>query len=778
MNQEYSTDDLRAVAEIVENDWGVEAGFDPGDPGGFGSDRSAVSALPLAQLDALPPDDRRRAAKKRGLEWPRTDNARERLFQTITEVMQHEDSRVIDAPTSLGKSYRIASTPWGSPQFDAVTGERPVVHLSKTRDARDESVRTARHNGDGCFVLLGRTEACPIAAGDHDPEQRPDGEGLTVDAVPASEWIDQQCEGKGIPFSVTHTQLKNRKDQDGELPCCTDGERCRAIVQWEDLRDGDHPLIEATHNFARVPGLRMHTNVVFDEEPDFATDLTTDRVQRAVTAFLKEIDAPVQSWETFIGLCRADVFGGDAGMEADELERAIQDDPERDWYFEEDDAHTLAPALTRAIYRSEDRGNGRWGATVSHDPPRLDANVSDDEGWNREWVRVVLDSDNRVRTVRTSPDLNLARSVVGLDAHPAMPIWQSNTLPYIEKKSVLNATERQLWRRYERGLRVVQVGDATRPYASGEYFNGTKTKIVAEHLREEYGDDFRTCITASAVEDETRELMDDVGVSDPETMHYGEEKSRNDFADEPIGFVNGSIDPGDDFVLDLLAELDLDAEPETAVDDDGEEYRAHGRRFVGPDADTADAILASVRENHVAQAAGRYARDPDDPDVTATVFVRTDAMPVAFADVQAPGVEWVFADKQRQVVEAVRERDEPTSAQSLAQETDASKQHVQQTLKRLADDGVLQRYEGQGDWGADLYANDGLPNDGVVSADAGIVNDPSRGVQYVVAIENVEDSPSQRATDPAGGQQGESSDTGRWGSLDPTGEMQSSGGGG
>ncbi|WP_299237532.1 hypothetical protein [Natronomonas sp.] len=70
----------------------------------------AVSALPVGQLDALTPDDRRRAARKRGLEWPSTDAAREELFETLADVLRHEDDRVIDAPTSLGKSHTVAAT--------------------------------------------------------------------------------------------------------------------------------------------------------------------------------------------------------------------------------------------------------------------------------------------------------------------------------------------------------------------------------------------------------------------------------------------------------------------------------------------------------------------------------------------------------------------------------------------------------------------------------------------------------------------------------------------
>lgn len=68
--------------------------YDP--PAGDWGDGEAMSALPLGQLDALPHDERRRAARKRGLDWPSTDEARERLSSTIKQAMRHEDQTVVD----------------------------------------------------------------------------------------------------------------------------------------------------------------------------------------------------------------------------------------------------------------------------------------------------------------------------------------------------------------------------------------------------------------------------------------------------------------------------------------------------------------------------------------------------------------------------------------------------------------------------------------------------------------------------------------------------------
>jgi len=720
-------------------------------------DAEPTSTLPLKQLDALPPAARRRAARKRGLDWPNTDDARERLFDTIKEIIANEDHRIVDAPTSLGKSFTSAATRWAV--HDEATGERPVVHLLETRDARDEAVEAANEHGGSFMVLRSRHEACPVAAGDHDPREvhecdDEDRQLVTVDGEPASHVIDRLCEGKGIPFSVAHQFVENHNDQGVDMPCETDG-HCEAIAQWDRYRDGptddglDYwPLVIATHNFAYAPGLRQANNVIVDEQPDYRQDLTTDRIRRAVTAYLQEIDAPVSTWEALVSLSQHEGYADDAAAERDALEDALWAEPDREWYLENEDAHVLAPALARAVFRARDRGNGRRHGKTQYEPPRLEAQAHDDDTWNREWVSVVLDEDNEVRMCRVVPDFGAARSVVGLDAHPSEPVWQVNTVPWITTQAVLDSEERQLWRRYERGLRVVQVGEATRPLSGDraeEWLDEDRLRTLLGHLEREYGADFRTAITTAQVDDDLEALMHEAGIPSPELMHYGDEKSRNDFAGESIGLVNGCMDPGDGYVLDLLAELDLDAEcpmvdcphcdgtgecsghcetdschsdSDRCVKCNGDgEYRERNRTFEGPNASSAEAILASVRENHVAQAAGRYARDPDDPERTATVFVRTDAAPERFVDLQVPGVEWTYTNLQRDIVDELRSATGARTTREIADAVGCSKEHVRQTLSRLVEDDVVQAIAEEGANGATLYSDDGLPTRGVVDVD-------------------------------------------------------------
>jgi hypothetical protein len=720
-------------------------------------DAEPVAPLALAKLDAVADHERDRLARKLGVTIPTTDDAREDLRDTLFREFRAENTTVVDAPTALGKSYTVATEPWR--RRTSTTGDAPVVHLHATRDARDEAADASAGAGVDYAVLRGRKETCSLARGDHDPVDDPDAEDapdqiVTIDGQPASDWFDEMCDRRGLPFSTAHALAHDRNDQDlDDLPCSEDGE-CLAQRQWNGLPrtdDGDpaKDVIHATHEFAYVPSLRQHTNVVLDEQPDYTQDFTqagtveaeTARVRSMVSAYLREIDAPVSTWEAFVQLARFDSAGdSDASREQDALDDAIGTEPPTEWYVDDSDAHALAPDLTRAIWRAlrwEDAdANGRRSTKVVHEPPRFD---DGDDRPSRTYLSVVVDDQNNVRTVRSTPDFSQARAVVGLDAHPSMPLWHSNAHPNMTRDAVLDSVERRLWRRYERGLTVVQVGDATRPRSGSkarEWMNEDRVRTVVDRLRDHYGDAFNTAITTSQVETAVREILRecDGAVDDENTMHYGEEKSRNDFADEAAGLLYGCMDPGDDMILDMLAELGLDAHPATAETDDGDMVREKGRTFDGDDADTAEAVLASVRENHVAQAAGRYARNPDDPDSQAVVFTMTDAHPPGFADLQAPGVEWLATDLQREIIDELAARPSATTRE-LADAVECSKRHVRETLETLEDEGLVDCRDGAGDHGADIYQAD-ADTDAVVSLGLGeITNDPLKdSIRWSLAV--------------------------------------------
>lgn len=715
-------DAYEATLDVIEEEYGIEHGHAVGG--------EHVSTVPLARIQHLSWDDARRFARKRGLGWPSTREARKRLEDAVVNTVARQDHKVLDAPTALGKSYTVATFPWL--RHRDVTGGAPVVHVHATREARDEALASSRANGVDAKAMLGRKEACPVAAGDLDGE-------ITMNGESASEWMDRQCDGKGIPLSVAHSILAENNDQDKELPCCPGDEECPSKTQWTDVpwyNPGEnagpggcggvegfqdeqehvrYDVVHATHPMLFVPSMTKDTNVVIDELPDYALrvedgdrdgGISMDRLQNAVTAYLQAINAPVTTWEAFVTLARSrgdDEFGELYGTLIDqyaELRDAVEErSPTLEWYVENPDAHVLARAVIECILDAfdgdADRNDLRHGITI-HTLPRMD----DEDA--RVRVSLVIDDDNRVKTIRQTPDLTGARSVVGLDAFPAMPLWQLNSVEHIEREEILGTDERRFWRLFERGLFAVQVGDATRPLSgpnAQEWFGEEKLDVLLGELVDE---GLNTGITTAQVESELASLLEENGVTDPETMHYGEVRSRNDFGHEDVGFVNGCMDPGDDFVLTVLAEYGCDAEPETVTDEDGNERRAHGRGFTGPDADTADAILGSVRENEVAQAAGRYARNADDPDDRAVVYVRTAASPTGFADVQVGGVKWVATQKQAEIIRSLK-FNEWLTAKDIADTINSTKRHVLKTLKKLRDRGVVDCRKGAGKYGADLY---------------------------------------------------------------------------
>ena len=715
----------------VRETYDVDPGREPIDE----SERGGVPAVavPFDELAELNDDDARELLREQGVEWPDTRDARRRLRDQLLQAFRAGQTVVLDAPTALGKSHTVAAEPWT--YRTSATGDAPVIHLSLTRDARDECIEASRQAGVTAAALKGRKDRCPVARGDHDPadddDERDPDVVLTMDGTPASKWIDRQCDRKANPFQLAHAWIAEHNDQGEQLPCSEGDADCPAMTQWEGVpRDDDgNPsadVIHATHPFAYVPSLRLHTNVVIDEAPTaFTVEFEQERIRNAVNAYLDAVNAPVSTYEGLVSLADTDAYAGDIGIEREALEGVLGNTPTREWHVEHPDAHALAPDLTRAIYRAirweDPDANGRRSTRVIHEPPRFDDDH--DEGFGGNFLTVVIDDTNTVRTVRHVPDFSIARSVVGLDAHPCEPLWQRAAGPKLSCEPILDDEERRLWRRFERGLTVVQVGDATRPLSGEdayEWFNADwKLDVFMRRLRDRYGDEWRTAITGGSVEDRLRERMTDAGTDDPETMHFGEEMSRNDFAGERVGLVNGCIDPGDGYVLDLLAELDLDATPgrfdPTELDDPTKALcdvcvgrccsecggtglrRSKGRGFDGPNADVAADLIASVRENHVAQAVGRYARNADDPDDQAIVYVRTDAIPVGFADVRVKGVEWVASETQREIIDQLSARGgEGATTRGIADDVDCSRQHVENTLKRLAETGITERDPGAG----------------------------------------------------------------------------------
>ncbi|GAB3321944.1 hypothetical protein [Haloplanus salinarum] len=611
-----------------------------------------------------------------------TDEAQDRLKDTIFSALNSAENTIVNAPTSLGKSHQIATTAWR--EYPEVTGSNLVIHIHQTTDARREAVeRSKATDGVEFEVFEGREDCCPVAAGDFDHE-------LTAPhGLAPSEWFDWMCDVRKIGFAKAHSQLEGVCD----CPCSEQG-KCPSLKQWwQTLRDEDgRPTVDVVHttaNFAHVAELIDGANLVFDERPDYALTLGDTELQQIRDSISNLLDYRSDGEYAISDVITANRHGDSELTE--ELRSLLDEEISRDWYFRREETHRLAPAIGLAILNAEEILENRWAGE--------DANFSGRRMGKHRGLEVVMNSSGKLRHIDYSPDLSEARCVLGLDAFPSDYRWQLNTVDDLTRANVLSPKERRIWRRNERGLKIVQLGDATRSYTGGWDGAGKERSAGLIHiLVRKHGGDFGSCITASKIEDDVRQQMTAAGIEKPRTMHYGAQNSRNDFGNEGIGLLAGCIDPGDKNILDLLALGGRYAWPEMITTEEGEKKRKPGRSFVGPDSDTAQDILVSVRESNIAQAAGRYARDPRSPGSSALVYVWSDACPESLTDEVIEVSYHSFTDAREDMVDALQNGCRTTT--DVVGETGSDRSYVLDCLDQFCERNLVNKSERTGKYGA------------------------------------------------------------------------------
>jgi len=611
-----------------------------------------------------------------------TDEARDRLKNTLFSALGSEENTVIDAPTSLGKSHLLATTAWR--QYPEITGSGLVIHIHQTRDARDEAVRRSEEtDGVSHHLLEGREDACPVARGDYDDQIN------ALQGFRPSEWLDHMCDVRGFGFGSAHNKLDNKR----YLPCTSDG-HCPSFKQWwKDLQDDGEPQVDVVHmtaNFAYVEELIDGANVVFDERPDYSLSLdTTQREQ------IRDSISNLLQYRSDGEYSVSDILSTNTTADQKSaISELLTEEISRDWYFEYDETHRLAREISLAMLNAEEM--------FSHE---LQGENGEKEFSCRrigeyDGVEVVLDGKDKIRHIHRRPDLSAARCIIGLDAFPTVYRWRLNTIDGLQCEEVLSSEERRIWRRNERGLKIVQLGEDTRSYTTGwgDGAGEERAKAVIYALKEKYGNDFRTSITSKAVKGDVRQQMKAAGIENPKMMHYGAQNSRNDFESETVGLLVGCIDPGDKNILDLLALGGKKAWPEYIQTEGGELTRATGRPFLGSDADIATELLESVRESNIAQAAGRYARKPDSDHSSATVYVWSDACPDPHTDDVISVSYHSLTDKRQEMIRLLHNGCH--TARGLQEATGLNKSSIIYCLDQFHRQGFVDKSEGAAKYGA------------------------------------------------------------------------------
>jgi len=608
-----------------------------------------------------------------------TELARRKLDFRIQSALLNCRNTLIDAPTSLGKTYLVATTAWRS--MPEVTGDCPVVHLHGTKAARDEAAQESRGEGVAVQVLKSGLDTCPVAQGEFDSKLS------TVRGQTPSKWLSSAIKNRGYTSSEAHQTLS--KHFNG-LPCANYDDGCPSRSGLSNrLTDEDgspeYDVIHATHEFAHMDSLVEEANVVFDERPSFTEGIRDQEtiLRRGINELLDQANNSL-GWNDLVQAVREENEG-----KLTKYRRFLDEGAVSNSYIRYD--HKNARAVAKATTNAEPQlGEKRYIGRA-------------------DGIAVVLDGQGELREIHRPPDLSQARCVVGLDAHPSFHLWQLNTVEDLELREVLSDSERQAWRRHRRGLQVTQIGDDTRSYTLGWRGKGeSKAERIIRELRHHYGSDFRTAISSQATHDDVEMMLSDVGIDDSEQMYFGNLKSQNTFRDESVGLVVGCIDPGDERILDDLAVSGLDAWPKTGETESGEEVRKTGRLFSGPDREAATEFLQSVREREVAQAVGRYARNPETPaqKSLAVVFVWTSALPTSFRDEEVPGRTHRVTSKKREIANAAQQH-LPVTVSELTDGGDWSRETVRQTLNKMVEQGIMSVEPGAGYQGANEYSYEG-----------------------------------------------------------------------
>jgi biotin operon repressor len=633
---------------------------------------------------------------------PSTERVRRNLAKEVYDTILKEERAIVRSPTAAGKSHLIASTFEEKHKKEYSAEEHgSILHLSVTKDARDEAMETSEEYGVNAIKLEGREDACPVARGEHDSMDAPHG-------MTPSEWLDYVCDEGGVSFSDAHSRLDEYVD--GGLPCNHGDSNCDSVTQYERLSE-DPEVIHATHNFAYVKDLIRERNVVIDERPSFVDiykDEDRNAFKQSITDYLVEEIGMGHQWEDLMHY-----FQNEEEDKLKEIQQRVKqylnEHAHEDEELTREYLYRFSPEVVLAIISAdkiiperEKLGNSSFF-------------LGEYDGW-----KVVFDGNNNVKAVHKPPDLSEARSVVCLDAHPSPDLWRVNTgIENMEVKRTLSDKQRREWRVAERNLYVVKIGSPKHYFTNGWGGSEMKAKSLIKRLRDKYGKDFRSCISPEAVEsynnegedeDGVREHMLDSGIKEDrlKTIHYGEQMSNNEFEGENVGLVVGCNDLGDDGVLTKLALLGKKATPKKDPDSGGgDNNRKSGRTFTGPHSELADQITESVRGENVAQSIGRFSRKPGEESSKAIVYVWTSAVWDSLVDYNIDDFPNEFHDGGKshswRTFEYIRESEEFLTHTELSEELNCTRENVRGNVVELRDKGILEYSEGTGYQGADEY---------------------------------------------------------------------------
>jgi len=563
-----------------------------------------------------------------------TEEARRRCSSYLNRTFREGEDTLIVALPSLGKSYgSIKEAGVTETRITALTGRGHKEQYSQFKEWCDEF-------GLSCYRLPSVTHDCPTGSGDHGEEWQQ----LVSDAT-----------SRGISATTLHEEGHSEA---GSLPC---GEHCRYTERWS-FEPNQYDVLIGHYNHAHVkPAIRDRT-VVIDEFPGETYEVTFDENLRpTVTAFLKAI--PGLPFESYDGLierrqnkrCRAESAEWFDTHGLTISEHRLLKDP---------CLHSKAPYAVYALLFGTELDNGwrRVGFEEQYGMHVEGTELTVSPTWTGAY------NPGGSLSILDGPDLDSARSVVGLDGTPTPLMWEDTFGRYLEPKQILSDAERTAFLRQK--YHIVLTTEHVNSY-SGPSVKPNRDYAYLRALRRIEKEDPGLITTKKAEKQyKQRGHLDLVDGN----LHYGDVLGSNTFKEKRLGTVIGTRHYSDEFIHKWAAYM-------------GESAERSGKGTELTYGDFSDRFLRHMRDHQTFQALMRFGRETDE----ATVYVHTNSLPdwVPITEHRALSTP---SDGLQGVVTALSKMGTASTGDLVDHpEVSIGKRQVRRILRQLADENLVKK---------------------------------------------------------------------------------------
>lgn len=566
---------------------------------------------------------------------------RSTLRETIRDAFEADHPVVVEALPASGKSRGVVE--WASQ-----TGNQLTI-LTGRHDVRDQYEEWAEEFGVSFGHVPSQRRDCPLGAkysGDVE---------LPADGTNWDEKFKTLLAHHGSAYRV-------HQNHDG-LPCQADGD-CPYVERYRGFDASDYDVIaghylhvySSYYEFPHPEGRYIEDRyVAFDEFPEEDIINTIEGYEDVVTGLLER--TPELPYDTFAEIEVASHAGFDS-----------EDQSLIDAWIAENGGSLFDPGLSGPTERDDPNAPALLWAALSRRPLK--------NGWWRtdlgSRARITMNGGNAF-ILRQPPTETLARSVVALDGTPSIELWRILLGEDTELVSIHgNDAGRREYLRDGLGIRFIQTSEATKPYGnantlirqrpegSPEYVDDDSTArkdmLVFRWIAQQEADagQLGFISTKGAIK-----IYDDYGLGEFVDVrgHYGDLKGSNEFSEIRTGIVAGCNEPSHPRIQMWGAFAGLSLKPEKG--ENGTILRG-ARKTFGED---GDPILVALRENEVLQVAMRFAREPEQDQQPAHVYLHTAAIPEWVESEQLilyPRL-WKQNNAMGQVLSVIRNGDLPES---------------------------------------------------------------------------------------------------------------------